>query len=71
MLDLDKHEIKIPCERCGRKIKKSIGWIMTHSKYVRVCGTNIKIDTSQSRSEIAKVERSLADLHRALKNLGK
>lgn len=68
---LDKNEIAIPCENCRRKTKKTIGWIKTHDKFVCVCGTEITLDAKQFKSEIAKVERSMADLEATLKKLGK
>lgn len=68
---LDKQEIEIPCDKCGRKTKKSIGWIKTHSEYVCGCGTTIKLDTRQFKSEIAEVERSFANLQRVFKKSGK
>ncbi len=68
---LDGAEIEIPCEKCGRKTKKSIGWIKTHGRFTCSCGTEISIDASQFKAEIAKAERSVASLQSALKNLGK
>ncbi|MEA3641875.1 MAG: hypothetical protein VBE63_18340 [Lamprobacter sp.] len=63
----DTTEIEIPCENCCRKIKKSIGWIKSHRQLTCGCGATIILDTNQFKTEIAKVERSLADLKRALK----
>lgn len=68
---LDNEEIEIPCENCGRKSKKSIGWIKGHTEFSCACGTRIRLQASQFKSEIAKVERSLADVQRSLKNFGK
>jgi hypothetical protein len=59
---LDNSEIEIPCDNCGRKTKKSIGWIKSHRVLPCVCGTRIKLYTGQFKSDIAKVERSLTDL---------
>lgn len=67
----DSTEIDIPCEECRRKTKKSIGWIKSHNKLVCGCGAEIVLDTSQFKSEIAKVERSLSSLQRSLKKLDK
>lgn len=68
---LDSSEIEIPCEKCGHKTKKSIGWIKTHSKFTCACGVEITLDASQLKSEIGKVECSLSGLQDALKKLGK
>lgn len=68
---LDSQEIEIPCKNCSRKTKKSIGWIKSHKDFTCACGTHITLDASQFKSEIAKVERSLASLQKTLKNFGK
>ncbi len=68
---LDNEEIEIPCENCGRKSKKSFGWIKGHTEFSCACGTRIRLQAGQFKSEITKVERSLADLQRSLKNFGK
>lgn len=68
---LDSSEIEIPCEKCGHKTKKSIGWIKAHSKFTCACGVAITLDASQFKSEIGKVEHSLSSLQGALKKLGK
>jgi len=68
---LDNTEIEIPCEKCGRKTKKSIGWIKSNSSFSCSCGTRIHLNTSQFKGEIAKAERSFGNLERTLKNFGK
>ena len=68
---LDKSEIEIPCENCRRKTKKTIGWIKTHNKFACACGTEITLDAKQFKTEIAKVERSLADPEATIKKFGK
>jgi hypothetical protein len=68
---LDSTEIEIPCENCSSKTKKSIGWIKSHKEFTCACGTKITLDASQFKSEIAKVEKSFADLQKTLKSFGK
>lgn len=68
---LDTTEIEIPCQNCSRKTKKSIGWIKSHNDFTCACGTHITIDASNFKSEIAKAERSFAELQKTLKNFGK
>jgi lysyl-tRNA synthetase class I len=67
---LDKAEIEIPCEKCRRKTKKTIGWVKSNSRYKCLCGIEIKVDASQFKSEIAKVERSLLSLQNTLRKFG-
>jgi hypothetical protein len=65
---LDSYEIQISCTHCCHKIKKSIGWIKSNSDFICVCGTRIKLDADQFKSDI---ERSLSDLQRTIKGLNK
>lgn len=68
---LDKAEIDIPCEHCGTKTKKSIGWINTHSEFSCACGTIIHLKTDQFKREIAKANKAIADFEHTVKNLFK
>ena len=68
---LDSSEIEIPCENCGRKTKKSIGWIKMHRNFTCRCGTEITLNASQFKTEIAKAEKALAGLQSSLKKFGK
>lgn len=68
---LDKQTIGIPCEKCKRETPKTIGWIKANNQFTCACGTVIKIDASQFRGEIAKVERSFNDLQKTIDSFGK
>ncbi len=69
---LDKAPIEIPCPGCGRKVKKTVGWIQTHSDYACPgCGTPIHLDASQFRREMRKVDRSLDDFKRTIDRLNR
>jgi ribosomal protein L37AE/L43A len=68
---LDKTEIDITCPKCGRKTKKSIGWIKTNCQFRCGCGESFALEADQFKSEIAKVERSVKDLQRTIKGLNK
>lgn len=56
---LDAAEIPIPCEKCGRTTKKSIGWLKTHRELTCTCGTHIRLDADDLRRKVADMERSL------------
>ena len=60
----DSEAIEIPCEGCGKKHPKKIGWIKTHAEVSCSCGATIKLDKSQFVREIAGVERALEKLMR-------
>lgn len=69
---LDSRAVDIPCTKCGRKLRETIGKLKTDPQLVcTACGTRIQIDASQLRRQIAAVEKQLADLGRALGRLGK
>lgn len=70
-LSVDSHELELPCAKCGRKTKKSIGWIKTNNSFVCACGTTIRLDADQFRGEIAKVDKAIADLEHTIKSFGK
>lgn len=68
---LDTATIPIPCSKCGRKTDKTIGWLKSHNKFSCACGTEVEVDVSQFRGEIAKADRAAADLKRKLEMLNK
>jgi hypothetical protein len=42
----DDAEIEIPCY-CGRKTKKTVGWIKNHSQFTCACGTVISLKSDE------------------------
>lgn len=68
---LDNKKIDIPCEKCGRKSPKTIGWLKTHKQFTCACGTTIQVDSRDFVREIGKVDKALADLQKSFKGLGK
>lgn len=72
---LDNTEIEVPCPKCGRKTKQRIGRLNQNPTLTCAgCGTVIKIDTG-GQSGLAQatktIDKSMADLERALKKFGK
>lgn len=61
---IDHVKIEIPCERCGNKTKKTVGWVRTHSQLTCRCGMNIVFDADQFKGEIARAEKSFAELYK-------
>ena len=59
---LDNADIEIACKSCNKKTSKTVGWIKQNTSFTCNCGSTINIDSSQFRSEIAKIEKSLKDL---------
>jgi len=47
--------ISLPCLGCGHKNKKTVGWLRDHTDLTcGVCGTKIKIDNAEFRSELGR-----------------
>ncbi len=59
---LDKAEIEIACTKCGRKSKKSIGWLNSNRSFPCTCGAKVTIDAGQFRRGVAKVEEAIRKL---------
>lgn len=62
---LDDVAIDIPCPNCGCKHSKTIGWINRNSLIrCRGCGISVRLDVSQLRQEMRKIDKSFKDLQR-------
>jgi ribosomal protein S27E len=47
--------ISVPCLGCGHKNKKTVGWLRDHTDLTcEGCGTKIKIDNADFRSELGR-----------------
>ena len=69
---LDSQSIEIPCPHCGKKTGQTIARLKTNPHLTcPSCRGGIDVDATQMRTEIAKVEKSLAQLSRTLGRLGK
>ncbi len=69
---LDDQSIELACPHCGHKIKERIGKLKTNPKLIcGGCHKTIDIKADQMRSEIAKVEKALAEFTRTLGRIGK
>jgi transcription elongation factor Elf1 len=69
---LDDQTIELACPNCGHKFKERIDRLKANPKLTCAgCATAINIDANQMSAEMAKVEKSLADLKRTLGRLDK
>jgi hypothetical protein len=68
---LDNAEIEIPCGKCGRKTKKTIGWVNSRNKFTCSCGVVIELKTDQFKREIGKANAAIDKMRDAFKSLGK
>jgi len=69
---LDDQTIELTCPHCAHKFKERIGKLKTNPTLTcSGCHQSITIRADQFRNEIAKVDKSLADLRRTLGRLGK
>ncbi len=70
-LDIDSHTVGIPCPNCGEKVEETIGRLKTDPNLTCGCGAVIQVDAKDLRSGIDQIERSLNELRRTFRNLGK
>lgn len=69
---LDSQAITIPCPNCGHQLSQTIGKLKTDPELTCTkCSTRFKVDATDMRREIAKVENALANLRRTLGKVGK
>ena len=41
---VDDISVELPCENCGRKSEKTVGWIKSHDEFTCTCGTVISLE---------------------------
>jgi endogenous inhibitor of DNA gyrase (YacG/DUF329 family) len=72
MSDLDQAKLDLPCPNCKRKLTQTIGRLKNNPT-IRCpgCQTDIKIEASQLRAAIARIDASLKKLGDSFKRLGK
>jgi len=61
----DTQSIDIPC-KCGKKHKRTIGWIKTNSHIKCDCGTDITLDKSEFVRKLNEVDRALDSIPRKI-----
>lgn len=66
----DAAAVSIPCGNCGRNHKKTIRWLRTHTEIDCEYGTKTRLESGQFKAGMAKAERALNDLKKALKGFG-
>lgn len=71
-LDINHHRLDIPCPECGQKMNEPIGRLKHDANLTcPKCKTAFRIDAEQLRSGIKTIEKSLDDLRKTLRKLGK
>jgi transcription elongation factor Elf1 len=69
---LNGQSIELTCPHCGHKISETIGKLKTNPKLTCTrCKGGISVDATHMRTEIAKAEKSIADLKRTIERFGK
>ena len=61
----------IKCPACGRTTKKSIAWVKNNTSFTCSCGAEIKLDSSEFKATVAKVEAELKTQEQAARHLGR
>ncbi|MGC0155009.1 hypothetical protein ACPRNU_21330 [Chromobacterium vaccinii] len=71
-LDIDNHELALPCPGCGKKVEEKIGRLRTNPDIsCPSCGASIKIDADELNQGIKAVEKQLDALRASFKKFGK
>ena len=70
-MNLDDQKIDITCPSCRRKHSETIRKLKTNPKLTCRCGFVIAVDGKDLASGMKQIEKSLADLDRAFRRLGK
>ncbi|AXQ93185.1 hypothetical protein D0Z66_04775 [Cereibacter sphaeroides] len=59
----DKQSLDIPCPNCGKKTKKTVGWIKTHDSFTcSGCARDISLDKKDLVSGLKAAEKSMKGL---------
>jgi hypothetical protein len=68
---LDNRAIELPCGKCGRKTKKTIGWINSHQHFTCTRGTVTQLNTDKFKPGIAKANAAFKKLEDMIKSVGR
>lgn len=72
MNTIDSQTVELPCPHCNHKGTQTIGKLKTNPKLTcRACGQGFAVNANELRAAVQKIEKSLADLQRAIGRLGK
>jgi transposase-like protein len=70
--EIDHVELSLPCPKCRRVTKETVGWVRTHNHFVcQGCDAQVTLTTNELERDIAQLERDLANLKRSIKSIGK
>lgn len=62
---LDGAKITLPCPQCGKKTRKSVGWLRDHPTF-SCSGCSAVFDTKQFARDIERANKIIADFIRKL-----
>ena len=48
--------IDIKCPACGRTTRKSIAWVKNNTSFTCSCGTEIRLDSTEFKATVVKLE---------------
>lgn len=70
MSGLADRTFDIKCPACGRTTKKSIAWVKNNSSFTCACGAEIRLDSTEFKATVAKVEADLKKLEQTARRQG-
>jgi hypothetical protein len=73
MMDISKESVKIECPDCKKSISVTLNQVAQEVMVNCICGQEIQLKDSKgtSKKAIEDVNKSLKDLEKAIKKLGK
>ena len=70
--NFDNQDIEIPCPKCSRKAKHTIGWFKSRKTYeCSGCHESIEVDMASFNETTRQLQRQMDDIERKMKNLFK
>jgi hypothetical protein len=63
--------IEVSCPKCGKQHQKRIALLYDNPEFPCSCGVVLQCKSDTFVAEVKEVDRSIEDLRRTLRNLGK
>ena len=61
-IDLDRHELDIPCPSCSQKTTRSIGGLKREPAFTCACGARITVDSTQLQEAERRINQSIEQM---------
>jgi hypothetical protein len=62
----ERARLAVPCAACGKKHRKTLGWLRTHKQLACSCGGIIDIEAEKLLRSLGQADKTLAEFRRKL-----